>query len=94
MTMKQLVAALAARAPGTFEGAVADLRAQVGGDGTLRDTAVFLADDCRTVLLFANYSDDAATVSSSFVLPDVIAEDDFNSNAVREAIDGQLSDNH
>jgi hypothetical protein len=82
---KKLVALLAASGPGSFEGAVAELRQKVGG-GPITDTAVFLADDCRTVLLFANYSDDAATVSSSFTLPEAIAEADFDSNTIRDCL--------
>jgi hypothetical protein len=57
------------------------------------DTAVFLGDDCRTVTLYANYSDDAATVGASFVLPDVIAEEDFDSNVLRGCID-ELPNGH
>jgi hypothetical protein len=93
MKLKELVAVLAGRVPGGFEGAVAELRQKVGGDGRLSDVAVFLGSDLRTVTLWANWSDDAKTVGATFVLPEVISEDDFNSNVLREAID-ELPNGH
>jgi hypothetical protein len=62
---------------GTFVGALLDLDRQVkqhGGDWRIRDVAVFLGEDGITVTIFANYGDDAATVSSSFELPEAVAE--------------------
>ncbi|HET7384998.1 MAG TPA: hypothetical protein VFJ59_20765 [Pseudolabrys sp.] len=38
-------------------------------------------------MLFADYSDDAATVSSSFVLPEPVAEKDFDANFYVELIE-------
>jgi hypothetical protein len=35
-----------------------------------------LCDDRQTVMLYANYSDDAATVFSSFMLPEPLRADE------------------
>jgi hypothetical protein len=48
-----------------------------GGDGRLRDTVVMLGGDGRTFFLFANYGDNEATVYSSFMLPEPVAEEDL-----------------
>jgi hypothetical protein len=39
---------------------------------------VSLAEDNQTVTVYANWGDDAATVSSSFTLPEPVAEKDFD----------------
>ena len=48
-----------------------------GGDGKLRDVVVSLAED-NTVMVYANWRNDAATVFSSFTLPEPVAEEDFD----------------
>jgi hypothetical protein len=47
------------------------------GDGRLRDSVVMLDGDGRTFFLFAHYRDDEATVYSSFMPPEPVAEEDL-----------------
>lgn len=74
-----------------FTAAADDLRRQQrerGGDGTLRDTRVSLADDDnQTVMLYANWGDDAATVYSSFMLAEPVAAENFDANFYGELLE-------
>ena len=75
---------------GCFAAAVDDLREQDkrrGGDGKLRDVEVSLADDHRKLLLYSDWSDDAATLVSSLMLPEPVAEEDFDSAFYVELIE-------
>jgi hypothetical protein len=47
------------------------------GDGRLRDSVVMLGGDGRTFFLFAHYGDNEATVYSSFIPPEPVAEEDL-----------------
>jgi hypothetical protein len=58
----------------------------------LRDAVfVSLARDNQTAKVYANWGDDAATVSSSFVLPEPTAEKDFDAGFYRELVDSCFS---
>jgi hypothetical protein len=48
------------------------------GRGSLEDVAVFLSDDGRSVMVFANYSDDEATIYTSFELSEPTTEETFD----------------
>jgi len=67
----------------SFAVAAAELKEKAA----LRDCDAFLGDDGRTVTLYANYNDDASTVSSQFKLPSAIAAEDFDSNYYRRLLE-------
>ena len=54
-------------------------------DRHLRDLVVSLAEDNQTV--YANWSDDAATLVSSFTLSEPMAAEDFDANYYRELLE-------
>ena len=49
-----------------------------------RDVVVPLAEDHGTEMLYAPWDDDAATVFSSFMLSETVADEDFDANFHRE----------
>jgi hypothetical protein len=49
----------------------------------LRDVEVSLAEDHRTVIVYANWDDDTATICSSFMLPQPVAAEDFDAGYFR-----------
>jgi hypothetical protein len=44
---------------------------------------VLVARFNRTVMVYANWGDDAATLFSSFMLPEPVAEENFDANFYR-----------
>jgi hypothetical protein len=48
-----------------------------GGDGRLIDTALSLTQERRRVTLHASYSDDARMLSSSFLLPEPLPDENL-----------------
>ena len=56
-------------------------------DRHLRDLVVSLAEDNQTVMVYANWSDDAATLVSSFTLSEPMAAEDFDANNYRKLLE-------
>lgn len=84
-TLAELEAKLLAAAitEENFARAKSDLRLRnliKNGRGSLEDCAVFLGDDGKTVLAYANWNDDKKTICSVFELGRATTEDAFDSN--------------
>ena len=77
----KLLAALITEA--NFQRAKSDLRLEnllKNGRGTLQDCVTFLSDDGKSVVAYANWHNDAATVYSRFELATPSTEEAFDSH--------------
>ena len=66
----------------------ADLKER-GEKHRARDFVVSLAEDNQTVMVYANWGDDAATIYKSFTLPEPVAAEDFDANYYRKLLESK-----